>query len=405
MLFQESVVNRFQPGKFGAMFGTFFLGILFIADISGATEKKQSELLAEKFDKVMIYRLPYARKISATNIKLFPHYMPLRSGQGWTYALIDLGYKMTNPVMIEKIPGRANYLIGRKPFGERAYIALAGKGYTEIRKDPQIPGKKIYWEKGDAFTAPYGYWVGHANPYEHPARILSMGVALTNDLINPDIEMASDRPKLPYVLNILPFEQDDLIAEKIEPQSSPPPEPVKPSKEIKHHTVYQTTWGTKVNLDKLKTLKHHFLKRAKAGWKSAHLELGGRILNHFVIQDMPPNTIEVGHKHGKEVVFLALKGKGTIAFREETDSPENKISWEAGDLFCLPWKREGIWHAHSNPYQEPARFMASVNKLEGRFLLNPYFGQIHRIFPASGSADRDHVFGKKSWWSWLPWPF
>jgi len=369
--------------------------ILILFFIISPAKGEEIEVCAREYDGVMIYRLPYAEKINITKIILYSHYMPLRAKQGWTYAFIDLGYKMTNPVIVEEIPGGAGNLIGRRPFCETVYIVLKGKGYTEIRKDAKTPGKGIYWEKGDAFTAPYGYWVGHANPYDHPARILSLGVAITNDLLNPDIEMAANRPKLPYVLNLLSYEQDDTYAGKVKPKPWvwPSEKTLKPLEEIKGYTVYRTTWGASVNLDTLKTLRHHFFQRATAGWKSCHIELGGRILNWFVVQDMPPKTIEIGHKHGGEVVFLGLKGRGSMAFKEDEGSPESRIYWGPGDLFCLPWASAGqIWHVHSNPYDEPARLLASVHQFWGDDLLNPFIGQVHKPYNAPRATDR--VFGK-----------
>ena len=174
--------------------------------LMSAPAQSQGEVTVRDFDGVKIYHVPYGQKIETTRIKLYPHYLPLRAEQGWTYALIDVGYKLTNPIMVEEIPGGADSLIGRKPFGERAYIALNGSGYTEIRKDSQTPAvRKIHWKKGDAFTAPFGYWVGHANPYDQPARLLTLGATLSNDLLDPDIAMAADRPQNPYVTTLLPF--------------------------------------------------------------------------------------------------------------------------------------------------------------------------------------------------------
>jgi len=353
---------------------------------------QEIEVRAREYNGVMIYRVPYNEKINTTKIKLYPHYMPLRAKYGWTYVFVDLGHKLTNPVIVEEIPVRANHLIGKRLFGERAYIVLEGKGYTEIRKDPKTPGKGIYWEKGDAFTAPHGYWVGHANPYGHSARILSFGVTLTNDILNPDIEMATDRPKLPYLLHLLPYEEDDVDAGEVGPK--PPGWPFKktlePLQEFKTK-VYRTTWGTSVNLYTLKTSRHLFPTRAAAGWKSAHIELGGRVLNWFIIQDLPPMTIEIGHKHGGEVIFLGLKGRGTMAFREKVGSPpESKIYWGPGDLFCLPQKPRGVWHSHSNPYAEPARLLASFHLL-GYQLLDPFTGQVKKDY---NRKLEDHVFAE-----------
>lgn len=354
---------------------------------------QEIEIGAREYDGVMIYRLPYTEKINATTIKLYPHYMPLRAKHGWMYVFVDLGHKMTNPVIVEEIPATANHLIGRKLFGERAYIILEGKGYTEIRKDPKTPGKGIYWEKGDAFTAPHGYWVGHANPYGDSARILSFGVTLTNDLLNPDIEMATDRPKLPYVLNLLPYEEDDVYVGEVGPK--PPGWPSKKTLEPLEQfetMVYRTTWGTSVNLETLETSRHRSHARAAAGWKSAHINLGGRILNYFVIQDLSPMTREMGHKHGDEVVFLGLKGRGIIAFRKEDGSLLGKICWGPGDLFCLPQKPRGIWHGHSNPYAEPARLLASVDFQ----LLDPFTGQVRMGYNRGTGGYGDHVFDEPS---------
>lgn len=369
--------------------------ILILLSMISPAKGQEIKIDAEEYEKMMIYRVPYGEKISTTNIKLYPHYMPLRAKKGWKYAFIDLGYKLTNPVIVEEIPGGANRLIGRKSFGEKAYIVLKGEGYTEIRKNPKIPGKGIYWKKGDAFTVPHGYWVGHANPYDSSVRILSLGVTITNDILDPEIAMATNRPKLPFVLNLLPYEEDDIYSDRVgpKPAGGVSEKMLEPLEEIKGHTVYRTNWGVTVKLDTLETSKNHFPQRAAAGWKSAHIELGGRILNWFVIQDMPPKTIEIGHKHGGEVVFLGLQGEGTTAFREELDSPESRIYWSPGDLFCLPWTPSGeVWHSHSNPYANSARFMASVHGLSGGQLLNPFIGQVNRPYNALSVGDRDHVF-------------
>ncbi|MFC1837089.1 cupin domain-containing protein [Thermodesulfobacteriota bacterium] len=377
--------------------GIFLFIVLFLTlPVAGHTE----EVSATKFNGAMIYSLPFGEKINAVAVKLYPHYMPLRAKHGWTSLIIDLGYRLTNPIVIEEIPGGANRVIGREPFGEKVYIILKGRGYTEIKKKPSGIVKKIYWQKGDAFIAPYGYWVGHANPYDQSARILSVSVALTNDLLNPDLAGQGIERKSPYVLNILPLEQDDSYGDVTEPKPMdwPTRDVLEPLKDMpENHTVYKTMWGTGVNLETLKTLEHHFPQRAERGWTSAYMELGGRILNWFIVQDMPPGSGEIGHKHGRDVFFLGLKGSGVITLRDDLVSPASQIEWGPGDLFCLPPRLNGIWHAHSNPYDTPARLLASVHDLNGLQLLNPFLGQVSKQYKKSAKrkGKGDHVFSEE----------
>lgn len=352
---------------------------------------------AKNYDGTMIYQVPFGKKIETTKVKLYPHYLPLREEQGWTYALIDVGYKLTNPIMLEDIPEKANKLIGRKIFGEKVFIILSGKGYTEIRKNDPASVKKIYWEKGDTFVAPNGYWVGHANPYVGTARILTLSVNLTNDILDPDIKMKSGRPVMPYLLRLLPYEHNDVYAGEIKAvsQEFPTKYELLPALEGDHsgYTIYRTNWGTPVNLQTIEMGINSKPLRGQAGWKNAHIGLGGKILNHSIIQDIFPKTKEIGHRHGHEVIFLGIKGKGRMSFRKEKDSFPLRIDWEEGDLFCLPWYPAGTWHAHSNESDQPARIFASVHHLGSRDqMLNPYLGQIRRSFRYKGGSLKDYIF-------------
>jgi gentisate 1,2-dioxygenase len=130
---------------------------------------------------------------------------------------------------------------------------------------------------------------------------------------------------------------------------------------------------------------------------SAYVELGGRILNWFIVQDMPPGSGEIGHKHGRDVIFLGLKGAGVMSLRDDLEAPPTKINWGSGDLFCLPPAPNGIWHANSNPYDAPARFLASVHDLNGVQLLNPFIGQVSKKYQARSKRKRDgdHDFSKE----------
>jgi|GEM_PF-5365414 len=358
-----------------------YIPIFMLAFMATAALGQENNISPARYDGVMIYKLAWGEKINTLKLKLYPHHIPLKTDEKWTCAFIDVGYKLTNIILIEELPGKAKRVIYTKPFGESAYIILEGEGYTEIRSDPNIPGKGIYWKKGDAFTAPYGYWIGHANPYGQPARILRLGISLTNDLLNPEIEMKDNRPKLPYLLNLIPYEKDALAGGDIgkKPSGWLGDKIPEPDKKFEGFAIYKTRWGTKVNVDTIKTLQSVHAERKVEGWNSAHIELGGKILNWFVIQDLPPKATEIGHKHSGEAIFLVLKGSGTTTFRKSgTSPPTSTIDWSEGDIFCLPWMPEGTWHGHSNSNDDPSRILASVHKLKDD-LLNPFKGQVKKI--------------------------
>jgi len=356
------------------------------------TAHSQEDVTVRDYDKMKIYHVPYGKKISTTQIELFPHYMSLRAQEGWRYAYIDLGYKLTNPIIVEEIPAEASRLVGRKPLGERVYIILEGKGYTEIRKDTDIAVKKIYWEKDDVFMVPYGYWVGHANPFEQPARFISWGVSFTNDLINPNIAIKNGRPKKPYVLNVQPYESQDSYGDQIKVSVSSN-KSILPIKTRDGFVIYRISWGNSINLRKLKTSTPQIHKLEEEGSKSALLEMGGKVLSYFSVLDIAPQSLSgKGHKHGNEVILFGLGGKGTFSIKKDIDSSVTIISWEKGDLFCLPWNPDGTWHALQNSHDAPARVMVSVPILNENILLNPFVKRTRKIYRPKGGGFQNNVF-------------
>jgi oxalate decarboxylase/phosphoglucose isomerase-like protein (cupin superfamily) len=310
--------------------------------------------------------------------------MPRRAEHGWKHAFIDLGYRLTNPVLVEEIPAGAGRLIGREIFGERAYIGLTGRGYTEVRTPGEGAPREIRWQAGDAFVVPHGHRVGHANPYGEPARFLSIGVALTNELLRFDVEMAGQRPKTPFLLRLLPYEAEDSVAGDIAPSpgGSPVRAPPAPSPGLEY-VVYEVPWGRAVNLRTIQTGPSLQKPREAAGWKSAHIELGGKILNWFAVQDLPAHTREVGHRHGQDAVFLALEGNGRTLFHDQEGEPEPvAIEWGPNDLFCLPVRPDGIFHGHDNPTDRPARLLAVVNRLVDATFLDPSINRSRKNYRA-----------------------
>jgi hypothetical protein len=85
---------------------------------------------------------------------------------------------------------------------------------------------------------------------------LNIGVTLTNDLLNPEIARPGEKQQAPYVLKILPLEKNDSYGDiaKAKPIDWPARDVLKPLENMSaDNTVYKTTWGTVVDLDKLET--------------------------------------------------------------------------------------------------------------------------------------------------------
>lgn len=394
VLMSERVLSGILRTKVTLFWNVVLLSLLCMFPAHAVQDVKRIEE-AEQYNGVRIYRLQFMNALHSKEMKLYAHHLPLRRKSGWEYAYVDFGYKLTNPVIVEEIPAGANELIGNTPFGERAFIGLSGSGYTEIRKTFQGEGRKVFWQEGDVFVVPYGYWVGHANPYSGPARLGTMGVTLTNDLIRDDLEMDGSRPKFPFVLRLLSHEGLDQSAGEINvPRSERGSSSnLEPSEKFPGFSVYQVPWGTPVNMKSVKTSASFHEMRAEAGWKSGHVELGGKILNWFIVQDIPAHSAEIGHRHGQDAVFIVLKGKGKTVFRDTETAPPTALNWEAGDIFCLPPRPGGVYHSHANESENEARFLASVNRLDGRQLLDPFVGEVNKDFRIRRSSDRNFSTG------------
>jgi gentisate 1,2-dioxygenase len=67
------------------------------------------------------------------------------------------------------------------------------------------------------------------------------------------------------------------------------------------------------------------------------------------VSEIPPASSTPTHRHSCEALFYVLFGSGYSAIRHE-GQPEERVMWEAGDLFCKPIH---TWHQHVNT--DPAR--------------------------------------------------
>jgi hypothetical protein len=358
----------------------------------------ETESVVEKVAGASVYKLPAISKMNLRKMKLFDHYKPLRAAAGWTHAFIEFPTPSEARVWVEEIPPRTTKLIGRTGTGMYLFTGISGKGYTEWRDPAKMsaPGQGTVWNPGDRFYVRFGSWYGHANPFDQPARILTIAFHLDdNDILNPYLGTTRTVPEMTF-----PGERRDPVppdtvveeldwktvmaganksfeAEKLEIERRGPSKTV----------TFLTPGGAVFNMIRNELPASHKKLRSDDGWKGIHLDaaydLGYRAL-FTNLQEIPPGSKEVGHKHGGGVWWIGLKGKGYMALRATSDSPEARIDWEPYDLWYMPWMTAGgTWHSHANPYQEPARIMGSSVVWDDDGLLD---GRIDRVrhFAADG---------------------
>jgi gentisate 1,2-dioxygenase len=72
------------------------------------------------------------------------------------------------------------------------------------------------------------------------------------------------------------------------------------------------------------------------------------------VSEIPPASSTPTHRHSCEALFYVLSGSGYSVIRHE-GQPEDRDTWEAGDLFCTPIH---AWHQHVNlDSARPARYL------------------------------------------------
>ncbi|MBI3941207.1 MAG: hypothetical protein HY315_10265 [Acidobacteria bacterium] len=374
-------------------------------------EKLEKQTAAvERIAGAAVYKMPLISKINLRDMELFPHYKPKRAQAGWAHAYIEFPTSTQARVWVEEIPPRSLKLIGRRDTGLYVLMGVLGKGYAESREDPKKPGAGVVWKSGDRFFIPFGAWYGLANPFDQPARIVIFSQHLGSDMFNPFIRRTRSVPEQAFPGERREPVPEDEVIEGINWESA-----IAEAEKRTGATVnlerrgpaatltFRPAAGQMMNPVGLEMPAHHKKLRAKTGWKGIHIdpapEMGHRA--YFSnLQEIPPQSQEIGHKHGGGVWFMGVKGKGYTALRATTDSPEARIPWGPWDLFCMPWMTAaGTWHSHANPYaDQPARFMtmgAVVTDEDG--LLNAKVQRVvHFAADGVGFGAPDKIFKQKA---------
>ncbi len=365
------------------------------------------KLAIERVAGAVVYKMPLISKINVRDMQLFPHYKPNRAAAGWTHAYIEFPTPTTARVWVEEIPPRTFKLIGRRDTGMYVFMGVSGKGYTEFRDDVKKPGKGVVWTSGERFYMPFDSWYGHANPFDEPARILVFAQHMDDgDILNPYIGKTRTVPEQTFPgERRAPIPEDDVIEnfnwdtaiKKVEQESLDLQTLNIDRRGPARTVVYKASLGATLNVSSVELPFHHKKLRAKTGWKGIHIDpapdLGHRA--HFTnLQEIPPHSEEIGHKHSGGVWFMGVRGRGYTALRATADSPETRVYWGKWDLWCLPWfTAAGTWHSHANPYDEAARFMGEDVSWDNDGLLNARVDRVvHFAADGVGFGTPDKVF-------------
>jgi cupin superfamily acireductone dioxygenase involved in methionine salvage len=389
--------TRSDIPKESAMKHAVAAGLSAILALAGATtafSDTATPMKVHDVDGAKIYRVPFYRAINVINAELFPHHDALKKQHNWKVAYLDLGYMICH-ALVEEVPPNTTEIVGQKLLAEINYVVIAGEGIVVHRK-PDGTERRLAVKEGDIFFIPYGHWVGLANPAATSLRVMGWMVAMFPSLMDQDRELVDEdglRPAVPYVSDYVRYQRTEgaaTSAGQVTKDMKLDQRGAMPVNKKAAFTVYEPEWGRPINMSTLEAPPHHFPKRAEEGWRDAHLEMGGRAINNFIIQEEAPSFKEIGHKHGGDVFFYGLRGKGYIAMRPEVDSPERRVFWGVGDLFVLPRVKGGVWHAHGNYTDEQNRLIYTPPDM-GRTLEDPWQLRYIKDWVAD-SVDRDEVW-------------
>ena len=373
---------------------TYLLVLLMVSVATVAAAETAAPIPVQDFDGVKVYRVPFYKSINVRQAELFPHNDPAKNQRNWKVAYIDLGYMVSHAVL-EEVPARSQDVVGQKLLAEINYIVVGGEG-DAVRREPDGTETRIHVRDGDIFFVPFGDWVGFANPSDTPLRLMGWMVAMVPAIMDQNRKLVDEdglRAVVPYVVDYVRYQALEGAASSIGPVQPGATFVERRRPEVSKKTdftVYEPEWGTPINMGTLEAPPHHYPKRAAEGWRDAHLEMGGRAINNFILQEEAPSFKEIGHKHGSDVLFYGLIGKGYIAIRPEVESVEKVISWGEGDLFALPRYNGGVWHSHGNYTNDRNRLIYTPPRLAD-VMMDPY--QIRYIKDWEGdSVDRDQVW-------------
>jgi len=405
--------------KRGIIAGLGFLAVFFLAAVAVYPQQQQSKILkdlaseekeytVETVAGASVYKLPLIGKINVKEAELFPHYRPKKKAAGWLHAYAEAPTPTLCVLMIEEIPPHSNKLIGRKETGAYTFLGVSGKGYVEFRDDASKPGKGFVWEEKSFFYKPFASWYGFANPFDKPARIVTLGCHLDHDIINPylgnrirtvrDLEIPGERRTKMTDDTVIENLDWAAILKMAEPSSSPH---VEIAKRGDANTVQVTQSTAPFDVARMEWPIYFFKLRADEGWRGVNAE-PARDMNirslFNVFEEMPPHSSEIGHKHGGGLWFVCLKGKGYMGMRATTKSSEARLYWGEWDMWVMPWMTAaGTWHSHANPYDEPARFMGLRGPvLEEDAILDASREMIHmETGDGVNTGSPDNVFRKR----------
>lgn len=336
-------------------------------------------------------------KLNIQKVSIPAHHNVEKKKAGWKGVYLG----QTRPflyVLLEEIPAGSPSVIGAVHTGEITILAVKGEGYTEVRSSQGKLDKRINWRAGDLFAVPYGSWVGHANLSPEECRLLTIRVstiAFSEEMENPFMagKLLAVPPDDGAEAKDNVVTMDPTEVQRVKKGIAPPPhmrterrgwEGFKP-------LFYVGTPGDIVNLRDDEAPLFHLAKRAADGWRAFHVDPGLKLVR-YLLHEIPPNSKEIGHKHGGGLLFYVLKGKGYMAYRaEDTDvGPLQRVDWEEGDLYLMPWlTKTGTWHSRRNPFTDVARNVAFDITMDDE-ILDPTSGTRMRYL--NERSDRDKEF-------------
>jgi quercetin dioxygenase-like cupin family protein len=100
--------------------------------------------------------------------------------------------------------------------------------------------------------------------------------------------------------------------------------------------------------------EHPVHARADRGNAAAYFSFPGIKGLEAHVSEIPPGGATPTHRHTCEAFFYVIFGRGYSVVHMDR-SPQERIAWQAGDLFCTPTQ---TWHRHVNVDQSnPARYL------------------------------------------------
>ncbi len=269
---------------------------------------KKEKPTVERVAGAAVYKLPLISKASPRTMELYPHYKPLRAAAGWTHAYLEPATPTVCSALVEEIPPHTMKLVGRADTGYYSFVGVSGKGYTEFRTNPAKPGKGVVWHPNELFHNPYGGWYGHANPFDQPARIITFMCHLDhNDIMNPYIGRTRTVPEFTFIGERRDPVPEDSVEDNVDWKAveklvtQPPPKLDIVTRGPAKTPVFEGHVGGAFDMGKMEWPLFYNTTRGaeggRVGQEEPADEMGWR--SYFtVLEEIPPHSSEIGHKHG-----------------------------------------------------------------------------------------------------------